>query len=166
MAQVTAPIENAVRICEIAGIAIGTATGAHPLVIACMKRLAHDELGKVFTRAFKRLLDPTGTDREKATGRNNSLHRRHLHEGPARLADPRGRGDRADRNDPTRRSRSARSTNPDIPTGRSRSARSTNPDIPTGRSRSARSTNPDIPTARSRSADADPDRGGRQGRGI
>ena len=166
MAQVTAPIENAVRICEIAGIAIGTATGAHPLVIACMKRLAHDELGKVLTRAFKRLLDPTGTDREKATGRNNSPHRRHLHGGPARLADPRGRGDRADRNVPTRRSRFAGSTDPDIPTGRSGFAGSTDPDIPTGRSGPAGSTDPDIPTGRSRSADADPGRGGRPGRGI
>ena len=69
MAQVTAPIENAVRICEIAGIAIGAVTGAHPLVIACMKRLAHDELGNVLARAFKGLLASTGTDREKSTGR-------------------------------------------------------------------------------------------------
>jgi hypothetical protein len=34
MAQVTAPIESIVRICEIGGIAIGTLTGVHPLVIA------------------------------------------------------------------------------------------------------------------------------------
>ena len=152
MAQVTAPIENAVRICEIAGIAIGAVTGAHPLVIACMKRLAHDELGNVLARAFKGLLASTGTDREKSTGRNNSPHRRHLHGGPARLADPRGRGDRADRNVRTGRSRSAGSTAPDVPTGRSRSAGSTAPDVPTGRSRSAGSTAPDVPTGRSRSA--------------
>jgi hypothetical protein len=151
MAQVTAPIENAVRICEIAGIVIGTSTGAHPLVIACAKRLAHNELGNVLTRGFKRLLDSTGTDREKATERNNSPHQRHLHGGRVRLADPRDRGDRADRN---------------VPTGRSGSADTTGRRVPTGRSGSADTTGRDAPAGRSGSADAYLGRGGRPGRGV
>jgi hypothetical protein len=41
-ASVTAPLEAAALICEIAGIFIGLATGAFPLVIAGAKLLAHD----------------------------------------------------------------------------------------------------------------------------
>jgi hypothetical protein len=107
MAQVTAPIENAVRICEIAGIAIGTATGAHPLVIACAKYLARDELGKVLTRQFKRLLDS-----DVPMGRSGSA------------GSP-------DHRVPTGRSGSAGSPDHRVPTGRSGSAGSPDHPVPT-----------------------------------
>ena len=61
-ARVSEPPENAARICEVAGIALGLATGAHPLVIACAKRLAHDELGDVLARGFEKIFDPIGAD--------------------------------------------------------------------------------------------------------
>ena len=136
MAQVTAPVEGAVRICEIAGIVIGTVTGAHPLVIACVKRLAHDELGDVLTRGFKRLLDSIGTGREKPAGRDKSPHRRRVRGGRVRVVDHPSRADRTDRNPPTGRS---------------------GPAAPPGR-------NP--PTGRSGPAGSDPGRGGRPGRGL
>ena len=58
---VTAPLENAARICEIIGIAVGLATNLHPLVVACAKPLAHSELSKVFTTMVEQALTPTDT---------------------------------------------------------------------------------------------------------
>ena len=42
--------------CEVAGIVIGLSTGIHPLVMACAKRIAHDEAGKILSGAFERVL--------------------------------------------------------------------------------------------------------------
>jgi hypothetical protein len=58
----TAPLEDAARVCEIAGIVIGLATGAHPLVIACAKRLAHDEAGQMLSAAFEQVFTSIGVD--------------------------------------------------------------------------------------------------------
>jgi hypothetical protein len=54
-APLTMPLGDAARVCEIAGIVIGLATGAHPLVMACAKRLAHDEAGRMLSRAFEQV---------------------------------------------------------------------------------------------------------------
>ena len=55
-APLTTPLGGAARACEVAGIVIGLATGIHPLVMACAKRLAHDEAGKILSGAFERVL--------------------------------------------------------------------------------------------------------------
>jgi hypothetical protein len=54
---VTAPLEAAARICEVAGIVIFTAVGAHPLAMACVKLLAHDELNDVLAKGFEQIPD-------------------------------------------------------------------------------------------------------------
>lgn len=56
-ARLTAPLGDAARVCEIAGIVIGLVTGMHPLVMACAKRLAHDELGNMLARGFEQLIN-------------------------------------------------------------------------------------------------------------
>jgi hypothetical protein len=59
-APLTRPLEGAARGCEIAGIVIGLATGAHPLVLACAKRLAHDEVGQVLSSGFEQAIRSIG----------------------------------------------------------------------------------------------------------
>jgi hypothetical protein len=68
--RLTAPLEGAARVCEVAGIVLGMATGMHPLVLACAKRLAHDELGKVLSRGFEQIIDSPGTGRERTADAN------------------------------------------------------------------------------------------------
>ena len=55
-APVTAPLEGAARLCEIAGIVIGALTGMHALVMACGKRLAHDEAHRLLGKGFERVI--------------------------------------------------------------------------------------------------------------
>jgi hypothetical protein len=59
-AALTVPLEDAALICEIAGIFIGLATGAHPLVMACAHRLAHDESGRLLSKGFEQIFDSIG----------------------------------------------------------------------------------------------------------
>jgi hypothetical protein len=68
MERLTRPLEDAAQICEVAGICIGLAMGMHPLVIACGKLLARDEIGRVLSRVYEGILDvePTGRARERA----------------------------------------------------------------------------------------------------
>jgi hypothetical protein len=56
-AQVTAPLEGAALICEIAGIVIGALTGAHVLVLACAKRFAHDEAQRLLGKGFEQVIN-------------------------------------------------------------------------------------------------------------
>ena len=56
-ARVTAPLEGAARMCEIAGIVIGALTGAHVLVMACAKRFAHDEASRLLGRGFEQVIN-------------------------------------------------------------------------------------------------------------
>jgi hypothetical protein len=67
-APLTRPLEGAARACEIAGIVIGLATGAHPLVLACAKRLAHDEIGQLLSRGFEQAMTSIGADRDRTAG--------------------------------------------------------------------------------------------------
>jgi hypothetical protein len=71
--RVTAPLENAARTCEVAGVLIGLATGTPHLVVACGKRFIHDELGKALAGAFERVLDPEPGNREKAVGKRHNV---------------------------------------------------------------------------------------------
>jgi hypothetical protein len=64
-APLTRPLEGAARVCEVAGIVIGLATGMHPLVIACAKRLAHDELQRGIARGFEQIISSPGAGRER-----------------------------------------------------------------------------------------------------
>jgi hypothetical protein len=68
-ARLTAPLEGAARLCEVAGIIVGLAAGAHPLVMACAKRLVHDELGQALTREFTNILGSADQDRETPDSR-------------------------------------------------------------------------------------------------
>ncbi len=62
-APITTPLDKAARICELAGIVFGVATGLHPLVIASVKRLAYDEFGTAVSAAFEQAMTPlTGRD--------------------------------------------------------------------------------------------------------
>ena len=54
---VTAPLEAAAQICEVAGIVIGMTVGAHPLVMACAKLFAHDALNDVLAEGFEQIAD-------------------------------------------------------------------------------------------------------------
>ncbi len=60
----TTPLEDTARACEIAGIVIGLATGAHPLVIACAHRLAHNEAGQLLSKGFEQVLTSIDADHE------------------------------------------------------------------------------------------------------
>src|SRR6185312_10645789 len=55
--ELTARLEGVARICEIAGIVIGTAVGAHPLVMACVKRLVHDEFNDLLAKELEQIPD-------------------------------------------------------------------------------------------------------------
>jgi hypothetical protein len=59
-AQVTAPLDVAALICEIAGIVIGALTGAHVLVMACAKRFAHDEAQRLLGKGFEQVIKSIG----------------------------------------------------------------------------------------------------------
>jgi hypothetical protein len=69
--SVTGPVAalfgDAARVCEVAGMVIGLATGNIPLFIASAKLFLHDELGDVLARGFEDIIsspdvniDPTG----------------------------------------------------------------------------------------------------------
>ena len=64
--RVTALLEGAARVCEVTGIVIGAATGAHPMVIACAKRFAYDVLGDFLAKRFERIIDSIEADRDRA----------------------------------------------------------------------------------------------------
>jgi hypothetical protein len=110
-APLTAPLEDAARICELAGIVIGLATGAHPLVIACAKRLAHDEVGQVLSRGFEQAFSSidAGHDSHVAAPRDpkvQSPEPPHPEAPAVRKPDP--RGTRGVANDPETQERRKR----------------------------------------------------------
>jgi hypothetical protein len=65
-ASVTAPLGDAARICEIAGIVIGFATGNIPLVIVCGKLLVHDALGDVLAEKLEQIIAAPGANSDRA----------------------------------------------------------------------------------------------------
>ena len=67
-APLTRPLEGAARACEIAGIVIGLVTGAPPLVLACAKRLAYDEIGQVLSGGFEQAITSIGAARDRTAG--------------------------------------------------------------------------------------------------
>ena len=48
----TEPIHRIERLCEVVGLGIGLAAGIHPLMMACAKRLVHDEFNRTLSRAI------------------------------------------------------------------------------------------------------------------
>ena len=76
-APLTTPLGDAARASEIAGIVIGLATGAHPLVMACAKRLAHNEAGRLLSGAFEQVITSidAGHDSPADAGRDTKLQR-------------------------------------------------------------------------------------------
>ena len=76
------PIEDAVHALEVVGIVIGLVAGLHPLVITCVKHLAHDELGSVLTNAFQWVIRPSDAgaldDQPSAPNRDESSPSRAL----------------------------------------------------------------------------------------
>ena len=68
-APLTRPLEGAACVCEIAGIVIGLATGALPLVLACAKRLAHHVIDQELSRGFEQVITSIGADRDRTAGR-------------------------------------------------------------------------------------------------
>ena len=74
-APLTAPLGSAARFCEVAGIALAMAMGAHQLAIACTKRLAHDELGEKLAEGIERILNSIFADRERVAGGARSMGR-------------------------------------------------------------------------------------------
>jgi hypothetical protein len=66
--RLTRPLEDGAQICEVAGIVIGLALGMHPMVIACGKLLARDEIGRALSLVYEEILDmePIGRARERA----------------------------------------------------------------------------------------------------
>lgn len=56
-ARVTAPLEAAALLCEVAGIVIGALAGMHALVMACGKRFVHDEAHKLLGKGLERVID-------------------------------------------------------------------------------------------------------------
>jgi hypothetical protein len=57
MAPETALLGIASRVCEIAGVVIGAATGAWPLVIINAKLLAHDLIGEALAKEFEQAIN-------------------------------------------------------------------------------------------------------------
>ena len=72
--RLTAPLEDAARLCEVVGVLVGLATGMHPLVVACANRLVHDQLGSALAGAFERLIDPGPVSRDRAAGEWHGVH--------------------------------------------------------------------------------------------
>lgn len=58
--SVTAPMAQAARCCEIAGVVVGTLTGLHPVAAVCVKMLAHDEVTRALTRHLTDLIRDPG----------------------------------------------------------------------------------------------------------
>jgi hypothetical protein len=52
LAPITGPLERASTYLELAGLAVGLATGSHALVLACLKPLAHTELEHALSECF------------------------------------------------------------------------------------------------------------------
>jgi hypothetical protein len=76
-APVTTPLEQAARVCEVAGIVFGVLTGLHPVVIACAKRLARDETGQALSAGFQRIMTfPDAVARPAAAAGRDQLEPR------------------------------------------------------------------------------------------
>lgn len=62
LAPITGPLGKVATFFEAAGVLIGFATGAHPLALACIKLLAHDELPHVLSQGLGTLINGSHTD--------------------------------------------------------------------------------------------------------
>jgi hypothetical protein len=74
-ARLTEPLEAAARACEIAGIVIGLGAGVPPLVIACAKLYARDQLGQVLSREFEEIINSIGVERGAPQDRDTGSRR-------------------------------------------------------------------------------------------
>jgi hypothetical protein len=59
---VLGPVDGLIHAFEVAGVIVALLTGVHPLVVTCVKYLAHDEIGSLLSRAFERVLDQVTTE--------------------------------------------------------------------------------------------------------
>jgi hypothetical protein len=84
-APLTARLEGAARVCEVAGIVVGLATGLQPLVIACVKLLAHDELGIALSRELEQIINSVDAEPEIRLERDLHLEREAYPEPEIRL---------------------------------------------------------------------------------
>jgi len=62
LAPITPPLSKAASYIEVTGIIIGLATGAHPLVLACIKPLAHSQLEHALSQCFVDLITGPHSD--------------------------------------------------------------------------------------------------------
>jgi hypothetical protein len=62
--RLTAPIEGAALMFEAAGIVVGLATGAYPLVMASAKLYVHDKLGEAISKGFEQIFNSIGAGPE------------------------------------------------------------------------------------------------------
>jgi hypothetical protein len=77
-APLTTPLEEAARVCEVAGMIFGAVTGLHPVTVVCAKMFAHDEAGRGIPAAVEKVIDEVTPESPAATGPDRSP------EGPGR----------------------------------------------------------------------------------
>ena len=56
LAHITGPLDEAATYIEVAGIIVGLVTGAHGLMLACLKLLSHSQFDHLLSQGFARLL--------------------------------------------------------------------------------------------------------------
>jgi len=66
LAPITGPLESAATFVEIATAVIAFAAGMHPLALACIKLLAHDEAPHLLSQGVVRLIDGSASDVPKS----------------------------------------------------------------------------------------------------
>lgn len=73
LAPITGPLGEAATYIEVAGIIIGLATGAHPLVLACIKPLAHSQLEHALSQCFVKLISGWHTAGPQPDGHTSTM---------------------------------------------------------------------------------------------
>ena len=60
-APITKPMGDTAKIIEIVGVVVGFLTGLHPLVLACAKPLAHNQIAELVAKGLEKAMSPVAT---------------------------------------------------------------------------------------------------------
>ena len=74
LAPITGPLGEASTFIEIAGIVIGLATGAHPLVLACVKPLLHSQLEHLVSEGLVDMLHGPHADNSRSAAQSMLMY--------------------------------------------------------------------------------------------
>jgi hypothetical protein len=86
LAPITGPLNKAESFIEVGGIIFGLLTGGHALVLACLKRLVHNEGKRLAVRGAVKMLTGSQSDRPRSNAPEAVGHNRRLPHEPKQAA--------------------------------------------------------------------------------